>query len=159
MKVIILQNIKGLGRMGDVKNVSDGYARNFLFPRKMAKLATDAALKEVSSLKRKLEATQKLEREGAAKLAEQLKDIVLEFSRKATKTGKIYSAVTKEDIAETLNTKVGFRVSSDSINLEGHEGGHIKRLGEHLVKVELLPATQEGAPDVTAEVKVKVSQE
>ena len=152
MRVIILQNIKGLGRIGDVKNVSDGYARNFLLPKKMAKPATDATLKEVDSLKKKLEATQKLERESAVKLAEQLKDVVLEFTRKATKTGKIYSAVTKEDIAEILNTKTSFLVSPDSINLEGHEGSHIKQLGEHIVKVEL-------APNVIAEVKVKVSQE
>jgi len=152
MKIILLENIKNFGRMGDVKNVSDGYARNFLLPRKMAKLATDAALKEVGSLKKKLEATQRMERDSAVKLAEQLKDVVLEFTRKATKTGKIYSAITKEDIAETLNTKTSFRVSPDSVNLEGHEGGHIKQLGEHIVKVELVP-------DVAVEVKVKVSQE
>jgi len=148
--------------MGDVKNVSDGYARNFLFPRKMAKLATDAALKEVDSLKKKLEATQKLERENAAKLAEQLKDAVLEFTRKATKTGKIYSAVTKEDIAEMLTKQfcsshkatkdtAGFKVEPDSVNLDEHKG-HIKQLGEHLVKVGL-------APDIVTEIKVKVSQE
>ena len=75
--------------MGDVKNVSDGYARNFLFPRKIAKLATDAAMREVDSLKKKLEMSQNLEREKAVKLAEQLKDSVLEFTRKATKTGKL----------------------------------------------------------------------
>ena len=138
--------------MGDVKNVSDGYARNFLFPRKIAKLATDAAMKEVDSLKKKLEATQNLEKENAAKLADQLKDVVLEFTRKATKTGKIYSAVTKEDIAEMLTKQSGLQVSPDSINLDGYEGGHIKQLGEHIVKVQL-------TPDVTAEVKVKVSQE
>lgn len=152
MRVILLENIKNFGQIGDVKNVADGYARNFLFPKKMAKLATDAALKEVDSLKKKLEATQKLEKEGVVKLAEQLKDAVLEFARKATKTGKIYSAVTKENIAETLNTKTGFRVSPEAVNLDEHEGGHIKQLGEHLVKIEL-------APDVVAEVRVKVSKE
>jgi len=152
MRVIILQNIKGLGKMGDVKNVADGYARNFLFPRKMAKLATDSALKEVDLLKKKLEAAEKLERENAAKLAEQLKDVVLEFTRKATKTGKIYSAVTKEDIAEMLNTKMGINMDAEAVNLEGHEGGHIKRLGEHLIKVNL-------SPDVEAEIKIKIVQE
>jgi len=150
MKVILLENIKNFGQIGDVKNVADGYARNFLLPRKMAKLATDTALKEVGSLKKKLEATQKLERENATKLAEQLKDSVLEFTRKATKTGKIYSAVTKEDIAEMLNTQVDLRIQPDVVNLEGHEGNHIKQLGEHTVKVEL-------APDVTVEVKIKIS--
>lgn len=137
--------------MGDVKSVSDGYARNFLFPRKMAKLATDATLKEVDSLKKKLEASQMLEKDNVVKLAEQLKDVVLEFTRKATKTGKLYSAVTREDIAEMLSKQSGFKVGAESVNLDEHEG-HIKQLGEHLVKVEL-------APDVTAEVKVKISQE
>ena len=137
--------------MGDVKNVTDGYARNFLFPRKMAKLATDTALKEVGFLKKKLEATQRIERESAAKLAEQLKDAVLKFTRKATKTGKIYSAVTKENIAEMLTKQSGFRVEPDSVNLDEHEG-HIKQLGEHIVKIKL-------ALDVTAEVRVKVSAE
>jgi len=150
MRVILLENIKNFGQMGDVKNVADGYARNFLFPNKMAKLATDVALKEVDSLKKKLGATQKLEREGAVKLAEQLKDAVLEFVKKATKTGKIYSAVTKEDIAEMLNKQTGLRIQPDAINLEGHEGNHIKQLGEHIVKVEL-------TPDVVAEVKIKIS--
>lgn len=151
MKVILLQNIKSFGKMGDVKNVADGYARNFLFPRKIAKLATDAALKDVNSLKKKLEKTQKLEKENAVKLTEQLKDVVLEFIKKATKTGKLYSAVTKEDIAEALAKQSGFNIESDSVHLEEHDG-HIKQLGEHLVKVEL-------APEVVAEIKIKVSQE
>src|SRR3989338_3566926 len=152
MRVILLENIKNFGRMGDVKNVADGYARNFLFPRKIAKLATDTALKEVGFLKKKLEATQRIERESASKLVEQLKDAVLKFTRKATKTCKIYSAVTKEDIAEILDKQTGLRIQPEGVNLEGHEGWHIKQLGEHLVKIEL-------APDVVAEVKVKVSQE
>ena len=151
MKVIILQNIKGIGQIGDVKSVSDGYARNFLFPKKLAKLATDTALKEVDSLKKKQEAIQGLEKENTNKLAEQLKDVVLEFTRKATKTGKLFSSVTKENIAETLSKQVGFKIEPDSVNLDEHED-HIKQLGEHLVKVKL-------APDVMAEVKVKVSAE
>lgn len=151
MRVVLLENIKNFGRIGDVKNIADGYARNFLFPRKMAKLATDAALKEVDSLKKKLEATQMLERDNTGKLAEQMKDVILEFKRKATKTGKLYSAVTREDIAEMLSKQSGLKIDAESVNLDEHEG-HIKQLGEHLVKVEL-------APDMATEVKVKVSQE
>lgn len=151
MKVIILQNTKGLGRMGDVKNVSDGYARNFLFPNKMAKLATNTALKEVDSLKKKAETVQKLEIENTVKLAEQLKDAVLEFKKKATKTGKLYSAVTKEDIAETLSKQTGLKIEPNSINLDEHEGGHIKQLGEHLVKIQF-------PPDIVGEIKVKIIQ-
>ena len=151
MKVILLKSVPKLGQLGDIKNVADGYARNFLFPKKLAKLATDTALKEVDSLKKKREAIQGLEKENANKLAEQLKDVVLEFTRKATKTGKLFSSVTKENIAETLSKQVGFKIEPDSVNLDEHED-HIKQLGEHLVKVKL-------APDVMAEVKVKVSAE
>lgn len=151
MRVIVLQNIKGFGQIGDVKKVADGYARNFLFPRKMAKLATDAALKEVDSLKKKLANMEKREKENAVNLAKELKDIVLEFIKKATKTGKLYSAVTKEDIADMLKTKIDLRIEPESINLDDHNG-HIKQLGEHMVKVKL-------APDVVVEVKVKVSAE
>ena len=151
MKVILLENIKNFGQIGDVKNVADGYARNFLFPRRTAKLATDAALKEVDALKKKRETAKKIDRENIIKTTEQLKDVVLEFTKKATKTGKIYSAVTKEDIAETLTKQSGFKIEPNSINLDEH-GGHIKQLGEHLVKVEL-------SPDAVAEIKIKVSQE
>ena len=159
MRVILLENIKNFGQIGDIKNVSDGYARNLLLPRKMAKLATDAAMKEVGLLKKKLEALQKLERENVVKFAEQLKDVVLEFTKKATKTGKLYSAVTKEDIAEMLTKQFsagggpasGWKVEPDSVNLDEHEN-HIKQLGEHVVKIQL-------APDVTVEIKVKVLSE
>lgn len=150
MKIILLENIKGLGQIGDIKNVSDGYARNFLFPKKIAKLATDAALKEVDSLKKKLETAQRIERESAIKLTEQLKNVFLEFTRKATKTGKLFSSVTKEDVAETLTKRSGFRVEPNSVNFEEHRS-HIKQLGEHVVKVKL-------APNVVGEVKIKVSQ-
>ena len=59
MKVILLQNIKGFGRTGDIKNVSDGHARNFLLPKNMAKSATEGALKEAETLKKKLEKSNK----------------------------------------------------------------------------------------------------
>ncbi|MDP3763500.1 MAG: 50S ribosomal protein L9, partial [bacterium] len=72
MKVILLHNIKGFGQIGDVKNVSDGYARNFLLPRKMVKAATESSLKEVDNLKKKLSAMQEVEKETAVKIAEQL---------------------------------------------------------------------------------------
>lgn len=157
MRIILLENIKNFGRMGDVKNVADGYARNFLFPRKMAKLATDVALKEVDSLKKKLASMEQVDKENVAKLAEQLKDIVLEFTKKASKTGKLFSSVNQEEIAETLSKKVGAQIGAESVNLEDHEG-HIKQLGEHVIKIQLSPA-QEGTPEVVAEVKIKVSQE
>jgi large subunit ribosomal protein L9 len=152
MKVILLENIKNFGKIGDIKNVSDGYARNFLFPKKLAKLATNSALKEVEFLKKKSEKLNALNLEKLNKIAEQFKNVVLEFKRKATKTGKIYSAVTKEDIAEALNKQFGIQIKPEEVNLETHEGNHIKQLGEHLIKIEL-------SPNVINEIKIKILDE
>ena len=81
MKVILLQNVKGFGRIGDIKNVSDGYARNFLFPKSMAKVATDGSLKESEALQKKREASSTAEHETAEKAVVMLKDVSLQFSK------------------------------------------------------------------------------
>ncbi len=151
MKIILLQNIKGYGQIGDVKNSSDGYARNYLLPRKLAKLATPGALNEVSSLKKKLESSLKMEKEKALEAVEKVKDVVLEFAKKASKTGKLFASVTKEEIARELSKALNAKVEADMINL-GKHGEHIKQTGEHMVEVEL-------APEVKVQVRVVVRGE
>ena len=136
MKVILLQNIKGFGRTGDIKNVSDGYARNFLLPKNMAKSATEGALKEAETLKKKLEATSKIEREKAAEFSQKLNSASIEFIKKASKTGKLFSSVTKEDIAEELSKLAGGKIEEGLSNL-GNAGEHIKQIGEYLAEAEL----------------------
>src|SRR5437867_4197605 len=131
MKIILLQNIKGYGQIGDVKNASDGYARNYLLPRKLAELATPGALNKVSSLKKKLESTLKIEKDKALEAVEKAKDIVLEFSKKASKTGKLFASVTKEEVAKELSKALSAKVEADMINL-GEHGEHIKQTGEHM---------------------------
>ena len=145
--------------MGDVKNVSDGYGRNYLLPRSMAKLALPGALKEVEHLKKKLAVTLKMEKEKALQAIEKVKDVVLEFTKKASKTGKLFASVTKEEIAEELSKAVGAKVEPDMVDLNpsagsGQEvhGEHIKKVGEHMVEVEL-------APEVKVEVKVLIKGE
>ncbi len=151
MKVIILKNIKGYGRIGDVKNVSDGYGRNYLLPNKLAKLATEGSLNEVSSLKKKLEVTLKMEKEKAVEAVGKMKDAVLEFTKKASKTGKLFASVTKEEIAGELSKVIGGKVESEMVDLKEH-GEHIKNTGDHMIEVEL-------APEVKAEVKVSIKGE
>ncbi|KKT82436.1 MAG: 50S ribosomal protein L9 [Candidatus Yanofskybacteria bacterium RIFCSPHIGHO2_02_FULL_44_12b] len=151
MKIILLQNIKGYGQIGDVKNVSDGYGKNYLLPRKMAKLATDGALNEVSALKKKLEATLKMEKEKALEAVGRVRDLVLEFTKKASKAGKLYSSLTKEEVAQELSKAVGAKVEADSVDFKEH-GEHIKKLGEHMIEVEL-------APEIKAEFKVSIKSE
>lgn len=156
MKVILLQNIKGIGRMGDVKNVADGYGKNYLLARNMAKIATDGTLKEAEGLKKKAEAQEKIALEKARKVAETAKDIVLEFTKKSSKTGKLFASLTKEEVAEELSKAIGAKIEPDSINFNpstgsGQEvhGEHIKQSGEHMIEVEL-------APGIKIELKVVV---
>lgn len=148
MKVILLDNIKGFGQIGDVKNVSDGYARNFLFPRKAAKAATPENLKEVDSLKNKLSAMQELDKKRAAELAESMKDLSIEFTRKATKTGKLFAAIDPADIVKKIKETSGAYITEDMVKSEEP----IKKIGEHSIELEL---TQ----DIKVPVKVMVKAE
>jgi large subunit ribosomal protein L9 len=148
MKVILLDNIKGFGRIGDIKNVSDGYGRNFLLPRGKAKLATPSSLKEAEILKKKLSVMDTVEKENALKIAEQLKDLAVEIARKATKTGKLFAAIDKEDIVKEIKKASGVSLKEEML---GHDEP-IKNVGEHLVDIEL-------APEVKTQIKVVVKAE
>ncbi len=151
MKVIFLQNIKGIGKIGDIKNVADGYGRNYLLAKKLAKLASEGVEKEVASLKKKGEAEEKIANEKAKEFAEKAKNVVLEFTKKASKTGKLFASLSKEEVAEELSKAIGGKISSDSIDFKEH-GEHIKQSGEHMIEVEL-------ASDVKVELKVVVKGE
>src|SRR3990167_1513007 len=135
MKVILLKNIKGFGQIGDVKNVSDGYAKNFLLPRKIAKAATGGSMKEVESLKAKRIIMIEAERKNALEAVEKLKDIVIEFARKATKTGKLFAGIGKDDLVKEIKKASGVQLQEEMI---GHEEP-IKHIGEHLVDLNLSP--------------------
>ena len=148
MRVILLQNIKGVGKVGDVKNVADGYGRNYLLANKLAKIATETTIKETEGLKKRNESEMKVAHEKAREIAEKTKDLVLEFTKKASKTGKLFASLTKEEIAQELSKAIGAKVESDMIDLKEH-GEHIKQQGEHMVEVEL-------APEIKIEFKVIV---
>lgn len=151
MKVILLQNIKGFGQIGDIKSVSDGHARNFLFPRKLAKVADNNALKEVETLKKQREASLVKDLEEAKKAAVTLAGVTLEFSKKASPTGTLFSSVTRHEIAHELAKKTGIKVATDSINLP-EQSEHIKHLGEHTAKIEL-------AGGLNADLKIEIKPE
>ena len=156
MKVILLENIKGFGQIGDIKNVSDGYGRNFLLPRGKVKLATESSLKEVEGLKKKLSAMREVEKEDATKIADQLKDLVVEISRKATKTGKLFAGIDKDDLVKEIKKASGVSLKEDML---GHKEP-IKHIGEHLVDINLLSASpNRGEPDVKIQVKIVVKAE
>jgi len=148
MRVILLQNIKGVGRMGDVKNVADGYGRNFLISRGLAKIATEGTVKEAEILKKKAEMEDKLALEKAKEVSEKAKNIVLEFTKKASKTGKLFASLAKEEVAGELSRAMGAKIGSDAVDFREH-GEHIKQEGEHIIEVKL-------APGIKIDVKVVI---
>ena len=148
MKVILLENIKGFGQIGDVKNVSDGYGRNFLLPRKMAKAANENSMKEVESLKAKRVIMIEAEKKNALEAVEKLKDLVIEFTRKTTKTGKLFAGIGKAALIKEIKKASGVQLQEEML---GHEEP-IKHIGEHLVDLNL-------SPEVKTQIKVIVKAE
>lgn len=134
MKVIILENIKGLGQIGDVKEVKSGYARNFLIPRKLVKLATKGSLKEVEQLKVKLEKIEVKTEKNAEETIKILKDFVLEIKAKGNKSGVLYAAISKKEIVKELKKK-GIKTEEENIVLNEP----IKKTGEYETKIRLMP--------------------
>ena len=148
MKVILLQNIKGFGQIGDVKNVPDGYGRNFLLPRKLAKSATEGSLKEVVFLKAKRTIMIESEKKNTLEAVEKLKDLVIEFTRKVTKTGKLFAGIGKDDLVKEIKKASGVQLQEEMI---GHDEP-IKHIGEHIVDLNL-------SPEVKTQIKVLVKAE
>ncbi len=145
MQVILLEKVVNLGNLGEVVRVKDGYARNFLIPRRMARRATTNAVAEFEAKRADLEkaAAEKL---GAAQAqGEKLSGLTVQISQKAGVDGRLFGSVTNFDIAEAL-TKQGFPVEKAQIRMPQ---GPIKIVGDHGVSVAL-------HTDVVVEVTVAV---
>ena len=146
MKVILLDNIKGVGKKDEIINANDGYARNFLFPKK---LAVEANAENLSKLKNKQDSVQhkrNVEKEKAEEIAEKMKDIIVTIKVKAGDSGRIFGGVTAKEISECL--KQQFKIDVDKKKIALNET--IKNLGTVNVPVKLF----EG---VTGTLKVKVT--
>lgn len=133
MKVILLQDIKGVGKKDQIINANDGYARNYLFPKKLALEATTGNL---GNLKAKQESNQyrkDMQKEEAIKLADKLKDILLTIKVKAGENGKIFGGVTAKEIAENLKSQYNIEVDKKKINLTET----IKVIGTRTVDIKL----------------------
>ncbi|NPA93818.1 MAG: 50S ribosomal protein L9 [Thermodesulfobacteria bacterium] len=144
MEVILNESIESLGKAGDIVNVSDGYARNYLIPKGIAIVANKKNLVQIEKQRAAiLERAAKIRQEFEA-LAEQLEKLELEIPVKVGEEEKLYGSVTTMDIAKAIEDK-GYQVDRKKIVLPEP----IKALGEYEVPVKL-------SPDVTATVKVKV---
>ncbi|MEK7583341.1 MAG: 50S ribosomal protein L9 [Patescibacteria group bacterium] len=133
MKVVFLKNIKGVAQIGDMKNVPDGYARNFLLPGKFAKVATAGAAAEAESLKKLREAGAVEDRVHAEELAKKLEGVVVEITEGANPEGHLYGSVDAKKIAEAIHTTHHVVISSNQVELPHH----IKTTGDHSVKLSL----------------------
>jgi large subunit ribosomal protein L9 len=147
MEVILREHVDNLGRRGDLVKVADGYARNYLLPRKMALLATEGNKKVIERERAKFEATELEEQKVAQAVADRLASVEIEIARKVGETDALFGSVTNADIAEALAAK-GFEIDRRKIQL--HDP--IKKLGELTVPVKL-------HRDVTVPLKVKVVAE
>jgi len=145
MKIILKQNIEKIGQVGNVVEVSDGFARNFLIPQGKAISFTAGNLKQIEYLKKR-EAEQ---REGELKeikeLAEKINNISLEIKVKAGEEGKLFGSVTSKDIVEALLKEHGIELDKKKLNLKES----LKRLGTYIVPVNLYK-------DVTPQIKVNL---
>lgn len=133
MKVILLQDIPGSGKKGQILNVSDGYARNFLFPRKLAMEATPRAIADIERRNEIERAKEMARRQEAEDLARQLKDKVINVNAKGGEKGKLYGSVTTQEIAEALSEQHQIQLDKRKIEL----AEPIRNAGDTQVTVSL----------------------
>ena len=147
MKVILLQDVKALGKKGEVVNVNDGYARNFILPKK---LGVEANGKNLNDLKLQKNNETKVAQEhldAAKKLAEELKAGKVVLTMKVGEGGRTFGSVSSKEIAEAVKEQMHLDIDKKKIQLKEQ----IKTLGTHIVSVKL-------HPEVTAELNVSVKE-
>ncbi len=147
MKVILLADVKGVGKKGQEINASDGYARNFLIPKKLGVEANAANLNDIKLKKQADEKRKAEELEEAQKLKEVLESKEVKVFVKTGENGKLFGSVTNKEIAQAIEEVCGVKVDKKKVVLEDQ----IKMVGSRTVPVKL-------HPQVTAEVKVIISE-
>ena len=147
MKVILSQDVPSVGKVGDLVKVADGYARNFLLPRKLAMIATEGREKEFKHLQKIAEAKKKKAVVAAKGIADKLSAITVSLKAQAGEGDKLFGSITSSDISMELK-KAGFAVEKRDITISEP----IKILGQHRVTVKV-------ATGVETEIKVNVERE
>ena len=148
MKVILQQDVKGMGKRGEIVNASDGHARNFLFPKKLAIPADKQNMNEWNA-KNKAEAHRKeIEKKEAISIKEKLEKIRLTIKTKAGENGKIFGSITSKEICETIKNEYDFDIDKKKVVIKEQ----IKSLGAHIVELKLF----EG---VSAKLNINIIQE
>jgi large subunit ribosomal protein L9 len=148
MRVVFLDDVDGAGRAGEIKNVADGYARNFLLPRKLAAVATTSTMQQAES-KAKAIAKEEEKRDGAAQLiVGKIGDAPLVIKAKVGEEGRLFGSVTASDIADAINARAGGSIEHKQVLLDAP----IKQIGSHEVAVTF---TRNVKANVTIEVEAE----
>jgi len=134
MKVLLVQDVDNLGYAGDVKNVANGFGRNYLIPQQMAVLATPGALKQAETIRKTAEKQRAQQTADAQAVANQLTGLQLAFERRAGETGKLYGSVTSTDIVEAIFEKTQIEVDRRKVALPEP----IRTLGEQEIAIKLM---------------------
>ncbi|MGI6203862.1 MAG: 50S ribosomal protein L9 [Anaerovoracaceae bacterium] len=148
MIVILTQDVKGTGKAGDVVKVNDGYARNMLLPRGMAKEATKGNMKSLEKQKKVLAEKEAERKANAEKLRDRLNEVTVEIRTKGGENGRLFGSITSRDIADSLKEQFDVNVDKKKIVLDSP----IKETGEKTVSVKLYP-------EISADLKVNVVAE
>jgi large subunit ribosomal protein L9 len=146
MKVILKQDVKGQGKKGELVTVSDGYARNFLFPRGLAVEADAQAMNELRNREESAAYHKKVEKDAALDAAQTLKDKALTIHAKAGSGGRLFGSVTTKEVADALEKQVGVKVDKRKITMND-----IKAFGTYTAEVKLYTG-------VSAEIQVVVAE-
>lgn len=144
MKVILLQDVKKIGKKGEVIEASDGYARNFLFPRKLAQEATDTNMHILNNKKENERKKKLAEIEAAQKLAGELKGKEITIKTKIGESGKLFGAITSKDISALIKTQYKVEIDKKKIVMDT-----IKLAGNYEIEVKLYP-------EVSTKMKVNI---
>ena len=146
MKVILLQDVKGQGEKGELVNVSDGYARNFLLPRNLAMIADAQAMNELRNKEASVQYHKEMDKKAAEEAAETLKGKTVIIKARAGQKGKLFGAVTTKEVSEAIKNQLGVTVDRRKINMND-----IKTFGTFTAEIKLLQG-------VMASVTVEVTE-
>lgn len=148
MKVILQQDIKGKGKRGQMIEVSDGYARNYMLPRKLAVEATADNVNTMRMTDKANQERRQKEREEAFAFSNRMKDMVVVVRAKGGGAGRLFGSVTTQEIADAIKAQEGIDIDKRKIVLDGQ----IKTVGDYRVKVKL-------GYEITAELKLRVEEQ
>lgn len=146
MQVVLLKDVPKLGSKGDIVNVTEGYARNFLYPRNLASPASEGKIKEINNQRQTQAEKKKKQEEEAKELAAKVSNLTVVLKAKTGEGGRLFGAISSKDIADGIKSQHGYDIDKKKIVLKDP----IKNLGSHKISIKIHPVAH-------AEITVQVT--